>query len=118
MATKPSSRATKATTKRPAPELKSNDEIANEVLAGRWGTGDDRKERLEEAGYNYVDVQRVVNQRVGKGAPAAYRSSITEIAQQVIAGHYGDDEKECRRLLEGAGWNFAAVVAEVKRLDG
>jgi hypothetical protein len=118
MPTKSTQRGAKARPKVSRDNRKSDDEIANEVLAGQWGTGDDRKSRLQDAGYNYDDVQRVVNQRVGKGAPAAYRSSLTEIAQQVIAGHYGDDEKECQRLLEGAGWNFAAVVAEVKRLDG
>jgi len=117
MPTKPSQRAAKTTAKRSATSPTNNDRIVNEVLAGQWGTGDDRKTRLEDEGLDYAKVQLAVNKRVGAGAPAAYRSSITEIAQQVIDGHYGDDEKECQRLLEGAGWNFAAVRAEVKRLS-
>lgn len=35
--------------------------IATEVLEGRWGNGAERKERLETAGYNYDEVQKIVN---------------------------------------------------------
>lgn len=41
--------------------LKSVTEIAKEVLLGKWGNGDDRKKRLEAAGYNYSQVQAEVN---------------------------------------------------------
>ena len=41
---------------------KSVDEIAREVINGKWGNGADRKKRLEEAGYNYAEVQAKVNQ--------------------------------------------------------
>lgn len=40
---------------------KSVDEIAKEVIAGKWGTGIDRKNKLETAGYNYSEVQNRVN---------------------------------------------------------
>ena len=52
----------------PAPEpslKKSNEEIAKEVKAGLWGNMDDnpsRKERLEAAGYNYREIQDIVNE--------------------------------------------------------
>lgn len=36
--------------------------IAREVIAGTWGTGDERKKSLEKAGYNYSAVQKMVNQ--------------------------------------------------------
>ena len=41
---------------------KSIDEIAREVIAGKWGNGDDRKNRLNNAGYNYSEVQGKVNE--------------------------------------------------------
>ena len=41
---------------------KSIDEIAKEVIDGKWGSGEDRKKKLEKAGYNYKDVQNKVNQ--------------------------------------------------------
>lgn len=44
---------------------KSNEEIANEVIAGKWGNGQDRKNRLTSAGYDYQAVQNIVNQKFG-----------------------------------------------------
>lgn len=41
---------------------KSIDTIAREVIQGKWGNGNDRKRRLESAGYNYREVQNRVNQ--------------------------------------------------------
>ena len=37
-------------------------ELAQEVLADKWGTGDDRKARLTSAGYDYQAVQKAVNE--------------------------------------------------------
>lgn len=99
----------------PAPARKTNAELAQEVLNGAWGNGDDRERRLTAAGYNYAAVQAVVNQRLGGGAPAAHRPSITEVARQVIKGQWGNGA-ERRRRLEGAGYNYVAVQAEVNRL--
>ena len=36
-------------------------EIAKEVIKGKWGVGNDRKRMLENAGYNYKEVQNLVN---------------------------------------------------------
>lgn len=41
---------------------KSNEEIAREVVAGLWGNGNERKQRLAAAGYDYEAVQAIVNQ--------------------------------------------------------
>ena len=43
---------------------KTVDQLAREVIAGQWGTGINRKNRLEEAGYNYREVQDRVNQLI------------------------------------------------------
>lgn len=44
---------------------KSNEEIAREVIRGDWGNGQERYTRLTEAGYNYQDIQDLVNQMLG-----------------------------------------------------
>ena len=43
---------------------KTVDDLAREVIDGKWGTGINRKNRLEQAGYNYREVQNRVNQLI------------------------------------------------------
>ena len=46
---------------KPKAEPKVITDIANEVIANKWGTGTERKKRLTDAGYNYEEVQAEVN---------------------------------------------------------
>lgn len=55
----------------PAPK-KSNEEIAEEVKAGLWGNGTERKNRLEAAGYDYEVIQDIVNKSYEKPAQPTY----------------------------------------------
>lgn len=43
---------------------KSVDVIAREVIQGRWGNGQERKDRLTKAGYDYSAVQKRVNELI------------------------------------------------------
>lgn len=52
---------TKATT-----PTKSVEEVAKEVIAGKWGNGEERKTRLRAAGYSYTAVQTKVNEMLAK----------------------------------------------------
>jgi N-acetyl-anhydromuramyl-L-alanine amidase AmpD len=45
----------------PTTQLKSNAEIAKEVLAGKWGNGQERIDRLTAAGYDPSVIQREVD---------------------------------------------------------
>lgn len=74
----------------PRPTRKSNDEIATEVINGVWGNGEDRKNRLTQAGYNYDDIQAIVNNRLGVSKPQnsavyytiQYGDNLTKIAKR------------------------------------
>lgn len=46
----------------PSINVKSNNDIALEVIRGKWGVGETRKKRLTQAGYNYNEIQKLVNQ--------------------------------------------------------
>ena len=46
----------------PVQPHKTVDELAREVLAGKWGNGDDRKNRITTAGYDYAAIQVKVNE--------------------------------------------------------
>lgn len=52
-------------------EKKTVVDIANEVIAGKWGNGDERKNRITSAGYDYAEVQNAVNALCGKQATSA-----------------------------------------------
>lgn len=54
------------------PQLKPIEQIANEVIAGQWGNGSDRKKRLTDAGYNYDAVQKAVNQKMNAKKQTAH----------------------------------------------
>ena len=41
---------------------KSMEEIAEEIINGKWGVGEDRRNRLTKAGYDYDDIQQIVNE--------------------------------------------------------
>lgn len=58
----------------PVTPAKTVDELAQEVLDGKWENGTDRKERLTSAGYDYSAVQAKVNALVKKqeSAPVYY----------------------------------------------
>ena len=53
---------TKAAPEKKPVKKKSNETIAKEVLAGKWGSGKERKKKLKAAGYNYATIQKIVNQ--------------------------------------------------------
>ena len=77
--------------------------IADEVIAGKWGNGEDRRNRLAEAGYNAVVVQNEVNNKLRKPS-----YSNEDIANQVIAGKWGNGEDRKKRLLS-AGYNYNTI---------
>lgn len=103
-----------APSKPTTPPRKSNDVIANEVIAGAWGNNPERRNRLTAAGYNPDTIQALVNQKLGGGpAPAKpSRPSNDTIADQVIAGAWGNGPNRKTRL-EAAGYDFNAVQAIV-----
>ena len=45
----------------PKTAVKSVNEVAQEVIAGKWGNGADRQKRLTDAGYDYDAVRKTVN---------------------------------------------------------
>ena len=49
------------------PVEKTIEELAKEVIEGKWGNGQERKDKLTNAGYNYNDVQKRVNEILGVG---------------------------------------------------
>lgn len=96
----------------PTPEKKKGvTEIAQEVIAGKWGNGDSRKKKLEAAGYDYNAVQKKVNELLDKPA----KKSTEQVAREVIAGKWGNGQTR-KKKLEAAGYNYNEVQKAVNKL--
>ena len=72
---------------------------ALDVMAGKYGNGEERRQRLIAAGYDYYAVQHLVN-----GLAKGY----DQVARDVIAGRYGNNEYRVN-ALRAAGYDAALV---------
>lgn len=98
-----------------SPKVKTVQELAQEVLQGKWGNGSDRKKRLTNAGYDCSAVQAEVN-RLVKGEPAApKKKSNEEIAREVINGKWGNGAVR-KKKLQDAGYNYSVIQAIVNKM--
>lgn len=90
------------------PDKNTIDQVAEDVLAGAYGNGADRKNRLQAAGYDYEAVQNKVNEIV-------HNREIEQAARDVIAGKYGNGQIR-KRKLEAAGYNYSEVQKKVNEM--
>lgn len=86
---------------------KTVDQVAREVIAGEWYNGEDRRQLLLDAGYDYEAVQKRVNEILTETA-APTKRDLYEIACEVIKGEWGNGEKR-KQLLKEAGYDPEAV---------
>ena len=86
---------------------KTIDELAREVIAGKYGNGEARKKAL---GDKYNQVQERVNQLLKQP-----KKSVEEIAKEVIAGKWGNGNDRKTRLIN-AGYNYNEVQNKVNSL--
>ena len=85
-------------------------ELVKEVIAGKWGSGDNRKNKLTQAGYNYSEIQKEVNKQL-LGEKKQLKST-DEIAREVISGKWGNgDERKAK--LTAAGYNYSTIQNRV-----
>ena len=90
---------------------KSNEEVAREVLNGFWGNNPERKQKLEQAGYNYNTIQGIVNQLATGSTP---RKSTDQLAREVIDGKHGTGAVR----KEVLGSRYSEVQKRVNQLLG
>lgn len=65
--------------------MKTNQQVALEVIQGKWGNGSERKQKLTKAGYNYNNVQTIVNALM-KGDTSALQEKTPDGNPLVILG--------------------------------
>ena len=97
---------------KPQPIRKSVDQVAREVINGAWGNGQDRLNRLTNAGYNASEVQARVNQLLGA---TPQRKSNEQVAREVVQGIWGNGAERKQRL-EHAGYNYNIIQSIVNSM--
>lgn len=87
-------------------EKKSNKTIAKEVIAGKWGNGQTRKERLEKAGYNYNKIQDLVNELLKTKTTKKYYTVKSSDNLSSIANKYNTSVEKLVKLNKIANPNL------------
>lgn len=83
-------------------QLKSNSEVAKDVLNGKFGNGAQRKANLEKAGYNYNEVQAEVEKLVEANKPKptqAQHQAQQSVPQAPSNAPYGTSVAEAKRAF-------------------
>ncbi len=107
----------------PAPKpptgKKTNEQIADEVMAGSWGNNPQRTTNLKKSGYDPNAIQRLVNARYNmKSKPVATRPQVNStVVQRVLAGAYGNGDARKANLIR-AGYNYDEVQRAVNAALG
>ena len=76
---------------------KTNREIAEEVIERKWGNGHERVERLTAAGYDYDEIQSLVNDILHDRKPLKVGDSVRIIGK-------GAASKDGGKSAYGIGW--------------
>ncbi len=107
------STSTSTTVKKTNTVKKTVDELAKEVIAGKWSAGDERKQKLTAAGYDYSAVQTKVNEMLSGNTKGG--KSVDTLAREVIQGKWGAGDDRKNRLT-AAGYDYYAVQNRVNQL--
>lgn len=99
------------------PSKKSNKEIAKEVLEGKWGNGQIRKDKLKAAGYDYNTIQKLINNILNSKQKTTNKKSNEEIAKEVIKGKWGNGVNRNKKLA-AAGYDYLEIQKIVNKLLG
>ena len=91
------------------------DSVAQEVLQGLWGNGQERYDSLTNAGYNAQAVQERVNSILSGDDSDTSDYDIDVIANQVLQGLWGNGQERFDNLTN-AGYDAQAVQNRVNEL--
>lgn len=98
------------------PKLLSATAIRDEVIAGKWGSGQDRINRLTKAGYDAKKVQSDVNKKL-LGATAPKKKTNQEIAKEIYRGQGGWGNGTTRiNKLKSAGYDPVVIQNLVNKM--
>ena len=107
-----------------------DEQVVADVLAGKYGNGDDRRSKLYAAGYDYDAVQSAVNKKIKENEkkeekkpeptpelppvtnPVATKEATAALVLDIIAGKYGNGDDRKKNLAE-AGYDYDEAQSKV-----
>lgn len=109
-------KSTSAAKPQPKPASKTTSQLAEEVIAGQWGNGTDRKKRLTAAGYDYDAVQKVVNQKMAAKKQTAHVYYVVKRGDTLsgIASKYGTTYQRLAQINGIANPNIIYVGQKIR----
>lgn len=81
---------------------KNYDKVIYDVITGKYGNGEKRKELLEKNGYDYSIIQNLVNKYLN-------------LVDDIISGKYGNGEERKKKVTQ-SGYNYDLAQAIVNYL--
>lgn len=87
---------------------KTNEELADEVIAGKWGNGTERKTKLAAAGYDYSAVQNIVNQKLAGSSKPATNTDTIKVGDKVTLIKLVDEKGT--KLAKTRDFYFASEI--------
>lgn len=98
------------------PTKKTDEEVADEVIAGKWGNGTKRKKALEAAGYNFYKIQDLVNAKLKKENNKTYYTVKSGDTLSSIAAKYDTTVDKLVKLnnIKNANIIYAGQKLRVK----
>lgn len=99
----------------PKTSKKTNAEIAQEVIEGKWGNGSDRKKKLTQAGYDYDTIQSLVNKALGSKSKSTAQY-YTVKSGDTLSGIASKYKTTVRRLVELNNIKNANLIYAGQRL--
>lgn len=115
--TKQSATVSKPTTTTPV--KKSTDVIVNEVIAGKWGNGTERKNKLTAAGYDYNTIQSAVDAKLKGNTTTSKPKETVYVVKSGdtlsgIASKYGTTYQELAKYNGISNPNLIYVGQKIK----
>lgn len=99
-------------------------QVVDKTIAGGYGVYPQREKNINvKTNFTYKAVQDEVNKRFGatktkpSTKPAPKKKSISEVAEEVRQGKWGNNPNRKESLIK-AGYDYAAIQKEVNRLEG
>lgn len=106
--------------------------VVDEVIAGKWGTYEDRWNRLTEAGYDWAEVQNQVNIKLGSSVrhlstlseeQKKSADTLTKLTdEQLKAKGYTDEQiialRDLAKAAETSGSSIRDLIDDFDKVDG